>query len=429
MRPLAGAIALLAVVVAVPTSAGAADPACTGWTQKTVKSGLGSLENLEFDGTGGLLLSASGPQAIERLTPDGNVTTLVPGVNAPGGQRVVGRTLYFNTGDSAQSGLTSMADGTLDRFDLDTHVRSTFASGLTMPNGLAILPNGDFVVSRDLGSGTGITRIPVGDPAHPQSNWAMLDDQNGMAVDPTGTWLYAVQTFTPDSAVWKIRIANPSDKSVVASLSGRTPKGLDDMTIDAAGVLYIAANGAGEVIRLDPATGAHCTIVSGLQNPSSLKFGRGPGWATDHLFVTGFDGAVRELTPPATSPTPGKKKRDRLALSVRPRTATAGRRTRFRFTVYRLHSGKRSRLAGARVRLGGRSATTNRRGRIGLTLTFHRAGTHFARAGKRGYVSAEKRVRVRRGGKRNETSGALGGGGPGGLFSRSGGGATFRRSR
>src|SRR3954463_7145460 len=205
MRLLA-ALVLTAFIAAVP-NAGAADPACTGWTQKTIKSGLGSLENLEFDGTGGLLLSASGPGAIERLPPDGTVTTVVPNVNSPGGQRLVGRTLYFNTGDSAQSGLAGTPDGTLDRFDLDTHARSTFASGLTMPNGLAVLPNGDFVASRDIGSGTGITRIPAGDPAHPETNWAKLDDQNGLAVDPTGTFLYADQTFTMDSAVYRIRIA------------------------------------------------------------------------------------------------------------------------------------------------------------------------------------------------------------------------------
>src|SRR3954447_17598580 len=164
---LVAALVLTAFVAVVP-SAGAADPACSGWTQKTLKSGLGSLENLEFDDTGGLLLSASGPQAIERLTPSGDLSTLIPNVNAPGGQRVVGRTLYFNTGDAAQSGLTGTADGTLERYDLDTGARTTFATGLTMPNGLAVLPNGDFVVSRDIGSGTGITRIPHDDPAHPE---------------------------------------------------------------------------------------------------------------------------------------------------------------------------------------------------------------------------------------------------------------------
>jgi hypothetical protein len=170
-------------------------------------------------------------------------------------------------------------------------------------------------------------------------------------------------------------------------------KGLDDLTIDSKGVLYVAANLAGEVIRLDPATGAHCVIVTGLQNPSSLKFGRGPGWAADRLYVVAFDGTVRELTPPA-KPT---KQRDRLALSVRPKSTVAGRRTRFHFTVYRIHSGKRTRLAGARVRLGGKSATTNARGRAGLTLTFRHAGRRLARATKRGYVSATKRVVVRAG--------------------------------
>src|SRR3954451_14644974 len=383
---LAAAVVLAALVAAVPSATAAAD-FCAPWQQKTLKSGLGSLENLEFDGSGGLLLSASGPQAIERLTPNGNVTTLVPGVNAPGGQRVVGRTLYFNTGDSAQSGLADTPDGTLDRFDLDTHVRSTFASGLTMPNGLAILPNGDFVVSRDIGSGTGITRIPAADPGHPQANLAQLDDQNGMAVDPNGAWVYAGQTSTADSALWRFRISNPSDKSVVAALAGPTPKGLDDMTIDPAGVLYIAANGTGEVIRLDPATGQHCVIVTGLQNPSSLKFGRGPGWAATHLYVTGFDAAVRELIPPATTPKPGTKKK-RLALSVRPRRADAGERTHFRFSV-------RPRLRGVRVTLAGRRTATNAHGRAALDVTFHHPGARFARASKRGYASSKARVSVR----------------------------------
>jgi sugar lactone lactonase YvrE len=394
MRTLLAALALAAFIAAVPTS-DAAGPECTTWTQKTIKGGLGSLENLEFDGTGGLLLSASGPGAIQRLMPDGTVSTLVPDVNAPGGQRLVGRALYFNTGDAVASGLAGTPDGTLERFDLDTGVRTTFASGLTMPNGLAVLPNGDFVVSRDIGSGTGITRIPADDPAHPQTNWAAIDDQNGMAVDPTGTWLYADQTFTADSAVYRIRIADPSDKSVVATLTGPTPKGLDDLTIDEKGVLYLAANGTGEVIRLDPATKEHCTIATGLQNPSSLKFGRGPGWETGHLYVTSFDGTVRELTPPdGTKPSTGGAKHDRIALAVKPKSAMAGRRTRFRFTVYRVHGGKRARLAGARVRLGGKSARTGKRGRASLTLRFKHAGKKTARATKTGLVGARKTVRV-----------------------------------
>jgi sugar lactone lactonase YvrE len=396
VRSLAATFALTAVIAAVPNAGAAGAKPCDPWKQRTVKAGLGSLENLEFDGTGGMLLSASGPGAIERLTPDGNVSTLVPDVNAPGGQRVVGRVLYFNTGDGAASGLMGTPDGTLERFDLDTHQRSTVASGLTMPNGLAILPNGDFVASRDIGSGTGITRIPHDDPGHPQANWARLDDQNGMAVDPTGTYLYADQTFTADSAVYRIRISDPSDMKVVATLADPGPKGLDDMTIDAHGILYVAANLSGEAIRVDPATGQHCVIAAGMQNTSSLKYGRGPGWDAKHLYVTGFDGVVRELTPPGGPGTKGGqggggRKKPRLALVVRPRRATAGRNIRFRFTA----SAGRKPVRGVRIRLGGKSARTNRHGRAILKLRFRHPGRRIARATKPGYRPARKTVLVR----------------------------------
>ena len=50
-------------------------------------SGLGQLENLEFDGRGGLLLSATNQQAILRMTRGGAPAPVATGVNAPGGQR------------------------------------------------------------------------------------------------------------------------------------------------------------------------------------------------------------------------------------------------------------------------------------------------------------------------------------------------------
>jgi hypothetical protein len=244
--------------------------------------------------------------------------------------------------------------------------------------------------------------VPLNDPGHPQTNWAQIDDQNGMAVDPTGTWLYAVQTFTADSAVYRIRIADPTDMSIVATLAGPTPKGLDDMTIDASGVLYITANGTGEVLRLDPATGEHCVIASGLQNPSSAKFGRGPGWPADRLYVTSFDGTVRELTPPSQAGggtnngnEGGAGKKPRIRLSVRPRRPVAGRRVRFHFTSYAVRNGKRVRLAKARITFGRKSVRTNRRGRAALTLRFKQPGRKRVRATKAGYTRAVKTVRVR----------------------------------
>jgi len=300
LRRLTLTLALLAVVGALGASS--AQGACTTWSQRTELSGQGLLENLAFDHRSALLLSASTQDAILRVDRRGNVEHLIDDVNAPGGLRVRGDVLFFNTGDSAISGLQNLSDGTIERFRFKTGQRSVYAQGLTMPNGLIFLPNGDAVVSRDIGTGTGMTRIPAGDPEHPELNWARLDDTNGMAVDPGGRYLYTVATFRPEAPVYRIKIKDPSRIRVVAELGeGGGLLALDDMTIDRRGRLFIAANLAGEVIRLNPDTGASCVIASDLQNPSAVKFGRGRGWSNRSLYVTGFDGTVKRLTPPGTS--------------------------------------------------------------------------------------------------------------------------------
>lgn len=272
--------------------------ACRQWSVKTVASGLGSLENLEFDRRGGLLVSATAASAIKRIRPNGRTTTLIADVDSPGGLRVRRHRLYFNTGDSSKSGVTGATDGTVGRFNLRTGRRRTWARGLTMPNGLAFLPDGDAVVSRAVGSGTGVTRIRR-HPRRVQTNWARVDDTNGLAVDPDGRWLYAAQTFKLDSPVIRIRISNPDRIETVARLGGLgIPKGLDDMTLNRRGILFVAANASGEIIRLNPATGSACVIARGLQRPSAVKFGVGPGWSSKKLYVSSFDGTVRELKRP-----------------------------------------------------------------------------------------------------------------------------------
>jgi sugar lactone lactonase YvrE len=298
-----GAIAVaaaLAALVAAPAAHGATDP-CARWSDRTIASGLGSLENVQPDGLGGLLVSASDQSAIVRLARDGSTRTLVGNVTSPGGLRVRGGVLFFNTGDKLDSGLMDRPDGTIGRFDLRTRKRTVYAKGLIMPNGLVFLPNGDALTSRDAGGPPAIYVVPHGHPARHRA-WAQTDDSNGMAVDPSGRFLYVNQTFKHDSPVLRIPIANPARIDVFARVG--EAKGLDDMTIDRGGVLYLAANGSGEIIRLDPRTGRSCAIAGGAadgwRNTSAVKFGCGPGWPSDRLYVVGFDGAVRELTPPGT---------------------------------------------------------------------------------------------------------------------------------
>jgi hypothetical protein len=100
--------------------------------------------------------------------------------------------------------------------------------------------------------------------------------------------------------VYRVRLDDPSVIEKVADLGSATDpaNGLDDMTFGKDGNLYITANGMGRVWQLDPLTGNRCVIASGLQNPTAAKFGRGPGWPSERLYVTAWDGTLRELAPP-----------------------------------------------------------------------------------------------------------------------------------
>jgi hypothetical protein len=298
----------LALLVAVALAGGSAHATggqpCQPWHVRTVATGLGVRENLEPDGRGGLLISVNGSNAIDRLTPNGATRRLIANVPSPGGQRIRGHYLYFNTGDSPQAAILGSTDGTIERYDLRSGRRVTWSRGLAMPNGLIFLPGGDAAVSRD-SPGWGITRVPFDDPNRIQRNWVQTDDSNGMAVDPTRTWLYFDQTFQPGGVVMRARLSRPDDIQQVASLGQGVV--LDDLTIDRRGILYITSNRPaplGELIRLDPYTKRQCVIATGLGLPSAVKFGCGRSWPRNHLFVVGFEGSVYDVWPPAGVPAP-----------------------------------------------------------------------------------------------------------------------------
>lgn len=289
--------ALVAGTFAAPNTATAAPNPCAPWTVKVLASGLGSLENVEPDGAKGLFVSTT--SGVARFTRTGGVK-LFAAATSPGGLRVRSNHLYFNTGNSLQSGLLGTADGTIQKMDLRNGKRTTFAKGLVMPNGLAFLPDGSALTSRDLGiaNPTGITRVTPTGVVQPK--WSNQSDSNGMAVDPTGKWLYSDETFTLGAKVYRTEIAKPSNRQVVASLQGLgIPKGLDDLTIATSGKLYITANLSGEVIRLDPLTKKSCVIASGIKNASAVKQGRGTTFPSGRLYTVGFDGRLLELIPPA----------------------------------------------------------------------------------------------------------------------------------
>lgn len=282
---------MLAPLCGVGTGTAAASSSCALWAMTDVARGLGSLENFATDGRGGLLLSQNNlvvPGSLNALDAAGQVSTVVAGVDSPGGIVVRDRVAYYLTGDSTWAAFPGGPTGTIDAVDLDTGARWTVATGLVAPNGLAGLPSGDLVVS----GRTGLTLVSLSGSVRSFA----LDGvaANGLALDPSGRWLYAGTSFDPVPSVYRVDVTDPGSAPQRWTLGdvGLLPVP-DDLAVDANGLVYIALNFAGTVVRLDTATGQVCTIATGLTTPTSVRF----SGDREVLFVAGFDGVVRALRP------------------------------------------------------------------------------------------------------------------------------------
>jgi hypothetical protein len=109
--------------------------------------------------------------------------------------------------------------------------------------------------------------------------------------------MYVDQTFTVGGPVVRIPMSNPNATAQIADVSGvggSPVQLLDDLTM-VNGVLYIPGNGGGDLFSFDPHTMQTCLIATGLGNPSDVTVGTGHGWRRGALFVSGFDGTVREF--------------------------------------------------------------------------------------------------------------------------------------
>lgn len=259
------------------------------------------LENLAFDGAGAMYVSDLGGDRLLRATPDGvmAVVASVPGMHglavAPDGQLYVG-------------GTVGAGPGVLRVASLDPPTLEPVASGLVAANGMAFDAAGNLFVSNP-GLGTSapyLARLPVGDMAA-WSAWSDDYGVNGLALDATGARLYAAVTADQSSPILSISTTDASDVRVVAELSSGAltlqpgahapsgplalaPKGLDDLALAPDGMLYAVGHVSGELLRVDPATGAACVVASGFEEPTSVRVAAGFGEHDGKLFVTDMGG-------------------------------------------------------------------------------------------------------------------------------------------
>ncbi|MBF6331714.1 SMP-30/gluconolactonase/LRE family protein [Nocardia transvalensis] len=299
MKARAVAVVVASVCALVPfADSAAAAPECGAWSASPVAAGYGMLESVAFDGRGGMLLSeqaATGSGGgIRRLLPDGGRSTVVADVDGPGGLAVSGDLAYFTTGLSLQA-KASGRPGSLQAVDLSTGAVSPVAQGLSMPDGVAALPGGDFAVTSDLGADTRITLVHNGSAAGTLA--PTVTSTNGIAYDPARRRLYVTSTFNPVTTISAIDLAHP-DAPEVIELPGLGPlNAADGITVGPDGHLYVAYSLRGKVIRVDPGTRQWCTIADNLPLSTDVAFGSGPGWDPDSLYVVGYPGTITRLRP------------------------------------------------------------------------------------------------------------------------------------
>lgn len=322
MRALRVVLLLVLGLMAMPAARGGPftqDP-CEGTVtgpEVFVRIGSNVLENLLFH-DGALWVSDASANRVLRLNPDGTVTGGLDAVPAPGGLAAgPDGLIYAGWQNGAVTAVLRAGASKVVRFNpADPNgTLEVYAEGFHMPNGMTFGPGDDLYISNDFDRG--LIRIPRDDP----SGWhelAPVWGTNGLVVDPAGQNLYAAVTFDQRSPIERVPLNDPNAHETFVQLSfgavslepgvhldgdPSAPllgvKGLDDMTRDEDGILYVVANGTGELIRVD-ADASACLVASGFQNPSSVRIAP-PGGAFDTsgeaftLYVTEFSGAIRTV--------------------------------------------------------------------------------------------------------------------------------------
>jgi hypothetical protein len=298
MKRLLVAIVATTALVLAPAAQALAPPCPTQPEARTLVEGLSGLESIAINPQGHLYFTENPAGRLLSLRkPGAKPKVVADGIEGPGGIVFQRRHILVGFGDNVAQGSDGAAnpEAGLLRVDPKTGESTVFTEGLQMANGVA-RSAGVIYASTDFG--TGIDRI-TNRGADVELGWAQLVSPNGLVVDSTGKFIFATQTFTA-SAIQKIPIKDPAAMSTYyAAPVADSVGGYDGLARDAQDRLYVAANGSGQILRIDGPGAAACSLADlppFPDGPSALFFGRGDGqFDHDSLFVVTFSGKLIEL--------------------------------------------------------------------------------------------------------------------------------------
>ncbi len=366
--------AALALALAAPATAGAVPMCKDAHPTRDIVTGGDLMESIVSDSRGRLVYSEG--ETLMRLDRPGSRPKKVAAFDKPGGLLAEpDGTLIAGSGDGLQEGFQGNFSpvAKLVRVNTDTGRVTPYADGLQMSNGVARGPDGTIYASNDLGL-QGIDRVKGGKV---ELGWGKVFSANGMAVDPFGPYLYAAQTFQP-AAIARLDTRTGAVTTYTSYGLAEIAAGLDGMTIDQKGRLFVTANLYGQVWRVDRDR-TTCAVAKGLTNTSAVAFGSslaGDGFPAENLYAVGFGGTVTEIPDarPRPATTVAAPRGETLVLRVSPRRVRAGRRVRIKVRVtFRAPTGERV-APRARIRIGSRTYRTDARGRRTITRRFAKPG-------------------------------------------------------
>ncbi|MFC6013878.1 SMP-30/gluconolactonase/LRE family protein [Nocardia lasii] len=239
-------------------------------------------ENFGIDARGDLWVSRVMRGEVQRYDREGRLTATVA-IASPGAVRLgPDGLLYVVTGNSPLAG-----SGGIVRFDpaAAQPIPERFAIGFPHPNGAAFDADGNLYVT----TGNGVHRL-LPDGTEDMDWWSGVDVEGPNGVVVSGNSVYVTANFVgadgPVGRVLRLARDNPADTTTIADLTsfGSLPDFVDDLVLRD-GALYVTTL-AGHLVRVDPKTGATCTVVSTQPltavvadpaNPSALLAGSEEG--------------------------------------------------------------------------------------------------------------------------------------------------------
>ncbi|WP_028477267.1 hypothetical protein [Nocardia sp. CNY236] len=257
---LAMGAAIAPVATAQPSDA-APPPSCVGATATTAVPFeipiVDWSENVGYDAQENMWVSRLNRNEVQRYDSAGTLTATVP-VELPGAVRLgPDGLLYVVYGASPTS---VVRPGGIVRFDPSAAAPEPeiFVSGLTMPNGAAFDARGDLYVA----TLSGVVKIRSEAPAEDAwEQFVAAPAASGVAAHDD--MVYVTTNGGPLGRIVRIPISAPEEHSIVADLSAPVaglPDFADDLLVDSEGIAYVTTL-AGQLVRVDPATGTTCTIV------------------------------------------------------------------------------------------------------------------------------------------------------------------------